>query len=139
MSISEQLKALAKGINPETGESLDSNSCANRPEAIRLLFTLADELTDHGFRKRKSEKPKMTVEERQAKNLELGRPKNSHLPWTDEGKHELVTAYNDNDDLRFLAEKFERSVLAIAVQLGDAELLTEEEVEFYRVEQSSAD
>lgn len=80
----------------------------------------------------------MTVEERQAKNLELGRPKNSHLPWTEEIRKELFDEYSSNDSLKHLAEKFERSVLAIAVQLGNAELLTEEEVEFYRTEQSQS-
>lgn len=44
MTLSDQLKALANGINPDTGELLPSHSVVNRPDAIRLLFTLAEEL-----------------------------------------------------------------------------------------------
>lgn len=140
MDISNQLKTLAKGINPDTGELLHRNSCAHRPEAIRLLFSLADELNDNSDSKTKKSKSKLTPEERQAKqanNLEMGRPRNSHFPWTEENKKELIAAYSDNDDLALLANKFERSILAIAVQLGNADLLTEEDVEFYRAEQAS--
>jgi hypothetical protein len=140
MDISNQLKTLAKGINPDTGELLDHNSCGNKPEAIRLLFLLAEELENSGHDKTKKSKPKLTAEERQAKqakNLEMGRPKNSHFSWTEEEKKKLIAAYSDNDNLELLADKFERSTLAIAVQLGNADLLTEEDIEFYRTEHVS--
>lgn len=44
MKLSEMLKTLAKGINPETGEVLSPVSSANKPETIRLLFTSSEEL-----------------------------------------------------------------------------------------------
>lgn len=44
MTLSDQLKALANGINPDTGELLPPHSVVNRPDAIRLLFALAEEL-----------------------------------------------------------------------------------------------
>ncbi|WP_286175462.1 hypothetical protein [Enterobacter sp. Cy-643] len=45
MKISAMLKELANGINPETGEMPDAESTANKPEAIRMLFALAEELS----------------------------------------------------------------------------------------------
>lgn len=44
MTLSEALKTLANGINPETGEVLPADSAVNRPDAIRLLFALAEEV-----------------------------------------------------------------------------------------------
>lgn len=67
----------------------------------------------------------------------MGRPKNSHFSWTEEDKKKLIAAYSDNENLELLADKFERSTLAIAVQLGNADLLTEEDIEFYRTEHVS--
>ncbi|MBH1923074.1 hypothetical protein RE680_23335 [Serratia marcescens] len=37
------LRALANGVNPDTGELLKPASAACAPEAIRLLFALANE------------------------------------------------------------------------------------------------
>lgn len=43
MNIGTLLRALANGVNPDTGELLRPASAACAPEAIRLLFALADE------------------------------------------------------------------------------------------------
>lgn len=45
MKASEVLKALAKGINPDNGEVLEESSLAHSSQAIRLLFSLAEKLT----------------------------------------------------------------------------------------------
>ena len=44
MNLSQQLKTLAKGINPESGECLDADSIVNNIDTVRLLFVLAEEL-----------------------------------------------------------------------------------------------
>ena len=68
MSLSQQLKILAKGINPDTGEILNSDSIANTPAAIRMLFTLAEELSD--YEKPRERKNKLSPEERRAKTCQ---------------------------------------------------------------------
>ena len=126
MRISEQLKLLARGIHPETGEVLEPSSLTHRPESIRILYELAFELATEE-RPRKS-KQKLNPEERRQKNIEEGRPARSHFPWEDEEKLELKDLFEKSPDLQQLTEKFERSKLAIAVQLQNQGLLTEAEV-----------
>ena len=46
MAISDQLKLLAKGLNPDTGEVLEDSLLINRPEVIRILFELSEELVE---------------------------------------------------------------------------------------------
>lgn len=130
MDLSQQLKILAKGINPDTGEVLEANSVANTPDAIRLLFSLAEELAD--YEKPKKRKNKLTPEQRREKNISEGKPPMSHFPWVEEEKEKLVQEFKNNNDISTLANIFERSSLAIAVQLGKLSLLTEEEVDSYR-------
>ncbi len=43
MNTGTLLRALANGVNPDTGELLRPASAACAPEAIRLLFALANE------------------------------------------------------------------------------------------------
>jgi len=124
--LSEQLKILAKGINPDTGELLDGESVVNTPEAIRLLFSLSDELAD--YEKPKKRKNKLTPEERRNKNISEGRPAKSHFPWSEEERAELTSQYTKNSNISELAKQFERSKLAIAVQLEKAGLISEEQV-----------
>ena len=130
MDLSQQLKILAKGINPDTGEVLEANSVANTPDAIRLLFSLAEELAD--YEKPKKRKNKLTPEQRREKNILEGKPPMSHFPWVEEEKEKLVQEFKNNNDISALANIFERSSLAIAVQLGKLSLLTEEDVDSYR-------
>jgi hypothetical protein len=126
--LSEKIKLLANGINPETGEVLDEGSLTNRPDVIRILFALAEELSD----KTNSKKPKLTLDERRQKNIAEGRPPKSHFPWGDEEKALLVSEFSRDSDVKRLAALFERSLLAIAVQLQKLELISEEEFESYR-------
>lgn len=130
MTLSSQLKLLANGINPETGEVLDEASLTSKPEVIRILFTLAEELS--ASEKPKSKKPKMTQDERRQKNISEGRPPKSHFPWEEEEKEKLAREFTNNGDVRHLSTMFERSVLAIAVQLQKLNLISEDEFESYR-------
>lgn len=136
MRLSEQLKLLAKGIHPETGELLDDDSITNRPEAIRLLYDLSEEFLQ--YEKPKKAKPKLQPEERRQKNISEGKPLKSNFPWSNEEKQMLAEAFNNIRDLDQLAIRFERSVLAIAVQLQKLALISEEEFESYRWRQHGA-
>ena len=130
MTLSSQLKLLANGINPETGEVLEEGSLANRPDVIRVLFALAEELSD--LDKPAARGPKLTLDERRQKNIADGRPPKSHFPWSDEERTSLTSEFNKNPSVIHLATLFERSALAIAVQLQKLRLISEEELESYR-------
>jgi len=128
--LSSQLKLLANGINPETGELLDKASLTSKPEVIRILFALADELS--GSERPKTKKPKMTPDERRQKNIAEGRPPKSHFSWEEDEKAKLAREFAKNGDVRHLSAMFERSVLAIAVQLQRLNLISEDEFESCR-------
>lgn len=130
VTLSGQLKLLANGVNPETGEVLDEASQTNKPEVIRMLFALAEELS--GFDKPKTKRPKLTSAERRQKNIDEGRSPKSHFPWEDDEKAKLVHEFAKNADFEHLSAMFERSVLAIAVQLQKLNVISEEELESCR-------
>lgn len=130
MRLSEQLKLLAKGIHPETGVVLDDSSLTNRPEVIRSLYDLSEELL-------RLEKPKKSIRKREPKvrreiNMSEGKPPKSHFPWSGDEKKLLEETYKSNPNIEQLANSFERSVLAIAVQLQKLGLISEEKLESYR-------
>ncbi len=130
MTLSGQLKLLANGISPETGEVLDEGSLTHRPDVIRILFALAEELS--GTNNPNPKKPKLTPDERRQKNIADGRPQKSHFPWSDEEKDSLASEFSKNPSIKNLAKLFERSPLAIAVQLQRQRLILEVELESYR-------
>ena len=98
-----------------------------------MLFTLAEELK--AAEKKWVSRPKkqeLAIEERQARNIEMGRPKNSHLPWSDEEKDKLVLEYVKSKSVSYLANVFGRSILSIAIQLHNVGLLTKTQVEGFK-------
>ncbi|PYD36707.1 hypothetical protein CT690_23460 [Serratia plymuthica] len=102
MKTQAMLRALANGINPETGELLGTASMTGSPEAIRLLFALAE-----------------------------GRPAKSHFPWAEEEKQRLQESYAEGGTLEALSSEFERTTWAIAVQLQKLGLITEQQAARY--------
>ncbi|RZI43820.1 hypothetical protein EGT07_08630 [Herbaspirillum sp. HC18] len=130
MTLRSQLKLLANGINPETGEVLEEDSLTNRPDVIRILFALAEELSV--LEKPNPKKTKLTPDERRQKNIAEGRPPKLHFPWNEEEKILLANEFNKSPGGKHLAALFERSPLAIAVQLQKLGLISEEELESYR-------
>ncbi|HEX4501672.1 MAG TPA: hypothetical protein VH187_11045 [Scandinavium sp.] len=124
MSFSAMLKVLANGVHPDTGEVLAPGSVAHRPDVIRMLFAVADELT---LEPEKQKKSKLTVEERQLKNRAEGRPANAYFPWTEAEKLLLEQGYQGDETVEALSEKFERSTRAVAIQLEKMGLITAEQ------------
>ena len=86
MNIGTLLRAQANGVNPDTGELLRPASAACAPEAIRLLFALADEFDGESELQKKA---RLTPEEKRQKNLAEGRPANAYFPWPEEEKLRL--------------------------------------------------
>lgn len=129
MKLSETLKYLAKGINPETGEILESRSITNTPEVIRVLYEISDELSVLEATK---EKVKLTPEQKRSKNLSEGKPAQSHFPWTDNEKDGLAADFKVGVSIEGIALEHERSPLAIAIQLEKLELIDEKRVAEFR-------
>jgi hypothetical protein len=135
-TLSSKIKLLANGINPETGEVLAETSIVHRAEVIRTLFALSEELADIELPRTK--KPKLSPEERRAKNTAEGRPPRSHFPWDDEEKHRLALEHSAGITLLQMSRHFERSALAVAVQLHSLGLVTDEQLDAVRNPQSAA-
>ncbi len=130
MKLSETLKYLAKGINPETGEILESRSITNTPEVIRVLYEISDELSV--LEATKKEKVKLTPEQKRSKNLSEGKPAQSHFPWGDDEKDGLAADFKVGVSIEGMALEHERSPLAIAIQLEKLELIDDERVAEFR-------
>ena len=104
------VEILAQGVDPITGEAFAPESPYNEPQIIRALFTV------HEF-VRRARKPPMTADERRRENVDLGRPRNYGLPWTDDARSEVATAFQDGKPIAELAATFERTRGAIQAEL----------------------
>jgi len=128
MMANEIFRLLAKGIHPETGELLSPASIVHTPDAIRLLFALAEEFSGVNFSAvARKEKVKLTPEQRREKNLAEGRPANAYLPWSEEEKQSLILHFRQGCTVRELAELCERSPRSVAMQLERLALITPEQ------------
>ncbi|MGB9096295.1 hypothetical protein [Erwinia sp.] len=132
MRAGEVFKLLARGIHPETGELLPVGSAVHLPEAIRLLYSLAEEFSDDNVSgiKRK-EKLKLTPDQRREKNRSEGKPANAYLPWGEEEKLRLQEDFQNDIGILYLGELYERSPRSIALQLEKMSLITAEEAAAY--------
>lgn len=115
------VQALADGIDPLTGEILPAESPYNAPEVIRALFTLMNSTSGA------SRKATMTPEQRQADNLERGRPRNAGMPWTDALRSTLAERFSAGQPVSALAADFERSRGSILAELKRQGLIEEDE------------
>ena len=104
------VEILAQGVDPATGETFAPDSPYNEPQIIRALFTV------HEF-VRRARKPPMSLDERRRENVDLGRPKNYGLPWTEEARAQVATAFQDGQTIAELAAAFERTHGAIQAEL----------------------
>jgi len=110
MELSESrniIKTLAQGVHPITGEVFAPESPYNDPRVIRALFSILD------FAK----KPRKSVEERRRENLELGRPLNAGLPWTESDRTRVAEDFRGGKNIEELANALERSRGAIHAEL----------------------
>jgi hypothetical protein len=104
------VNTLAQGVDPNTGEVFAPDSPYNEPRIIRALFTV------HEF-VRRARKPRMSPEEKRLENLDLGRPRNFGLPWTDDSRSQVAAGFEDGKTIEELAEDFERTQGAIQAEL----------------------
>ncbi|MCT4707514.1 hypothetical protein MUA04_06790 [Enterobacteriaceae bacterium H11S18] len=127
MKTTMMLRALANGINPDTGELLSRSSVAHAPDMIRQLFALSEEFAQQPPEK----KTKLSPEERQQKNIAEGKPAKSFFPWSDDEKQLLEAHYRAGKTPEVLSQEFCRSVRAVAIQLEKMGLITAEQLLSY--------
>jgi len=128
MMAGELFRLLAKGIHPETGELLPPHSIVHTPDAIRLLFALAEEFKGTNFNSvKRHARVKLTPDERREKNRAEGKPANAYLPWSEEEKQTLVVHFRQGCSIGELAALCERTPRSIAIQLEKLALITAEQ------------
>lgn len=110
---------LAQGIDPTTGEVFAPDSPYNDPKVIRALFKICE-------LGRQTRPPKLSIEERQQRNVELGRPRNAGLPWTGDARARVAAGFRDGDTVQELAAVLERSPSAIVAELLRQDLVPAE-------------
>lgn len=104
------VKTLAQGIHPTTGEVFPPDSPYNDPHVIRALFSMLEVV-------KSTKKPRRSVEERRHENLEVGRPENSGLPWTEEDRTRVTSGFRDGMTVEKLATTLGRSRSAIVAEV----------------------
>jgi hypothetical protein len=104
------VEILAQGVDPTTGEAFATDSPYNEPRIIRALFTV------HEF-VRRARKPPRSDDERRCENVELGRPRNYGLPWTDDARSIVAAEFENGKTVEELAAAFERTRGAIQAEL----------------------
>ena len=122
------IRTLARGVNPADGTPIPKDSPHNQPDVIRALFTVAE-----NFPKRK--KP---VAERQRENVERGLPRNSGLPWTDDGRQAVADEFGAGKSIETIATAQERSQLSIVAELKRQGVISAEEAAKLGLVQSMA-
>ena len=103
------VKTLAEGIDPITGKVFEPNSPYNEPRVIRALFTV--------HRYWHGPKARLSPDEKRQRNVELGRPKNAGLPWTEEDRTTVASGFGDGKTIGELAGVLDRSRAAIHAEL----------------------
>jgi len=104
------VKTLAQGVHPSTGEVFPPESPYNDPEVIRALFSILEIV-------KQSKTPRKSIEERRQQNLELGRPGNTGLPWTEDDRATVKSGFLDGMTVDKLAANLERSSAAIVAEV----------------------
>lgn len=132
MRTDELFRLLACGIHPESGMRLPEGSVVHSPDAIRLLFVLAEEFKDERFfQVKRGDEVKLTPEERRQKNLDEGRPANAYLPWKEEEQQQLLEAFTRGATISELAAVCERTSRSIALKPEKLRLINAEEAAVY--------
>jgi len=115
----EIIKTLAQGVHPTTGEVFPPESPYNDPKVIRALFSILEFV-------KYAKKPRKSVEQMRRENLDLGRPRNAGLPWTEDDRAQTAAQFAAGTTIEELANTLERSRGAIHAELVRQGLVTPE-------------
>lgn len=113
------VKTLAQGVHPTTGEVFPPESPYNDPEVIRALFSILESA-------KQIRRPRKSLDERRRENVELGRPMNSGLPWTDENRALVNSEYRKGMTIEKLADILGRSSGSIVAEVIRQDLVPAE-------------
>jgi hypothetical protein len=95
------VRALANGVDPETGEVFPSESAYQRPQIVRALYEAAAALERiERFERRRAQMPAKTGE-----------------PWSEEEDRKLLAAFDAGRALQELAAAHERTMGAVRARL----------------------
>ena len=108
--------SLAKGIDPVSGEVFAADSPYQHPEIIRALFIVLEQAV-------KAPAAKLSIEEKQAKNLAEGKPRNAGTPWTEELRAQLITGFHSQQSIAQLAQQLGRTQGSIIAELDKQGLI----------------
>ncbi|MCK5563769.1 MAG: hypothetical protein KAJ07_00860 [Planctomycetes bacterium] len=109
----EVVRALADGVDPESGEVFGSGSVYQRPDVIRAMFEAVKALE-------KSVKAKQ-----RKKNL----PQRVGKPWDNEEAEKAATAYDKGFGIKEIATKHQRTNGAIKSQLVKMGKISKDEIQ----------
>ena len=104
------VKTLAQGVHPATGEVFPPDSPYNDPEVIRALFSILESV-------KQVRQPRKSLDERRRENIELGRPMNSGLPWSDEDRALVASEFQKGTTIEKLADTLGRSSSSIVAEV----------------------
>ena len=95
------IDALANGIDPETGETLPSQSTFNSPQVIRALFVAVSAL-DKAARRA---------------DRDTALPKNAGRSWSDEEDKQFLVIFDSGTPVKEIASRHGRTLGAITSRL----------------------
>lgn len=137
--VTEGIHLLAGGVHPQTGVAINNKSELNDPYIIRLLYRATEILsTAHEIQFNKDVEPEDNSKyqnnliEKRRLNIGSGRPARSNFRYKEEERSQIITKFEKGKTIQELAQEFERSNLAIAIQLHNADSLSDEMVKLYR-------
>lgn len=126
----DNLRLLARGIDPHTTEPFPPDSVIHKPEVIRSLFALIEELSVRLNEPKKSTRRRgshRNLDALRERNVSEGRTPRSHFPWTNEEELELARLFREGAEILAIAEYFERTRAAIIAKLQTLALISREE------------
>ena len=97
----EIVRALADGVDPESGEVFGDESVYQRPDVIRAMFAAVKAL-------------EKAAKAKQQKSIQPGR---AGKRWDDEEAEKVATAYDKGFPIKEIANKYQRTKFAIESQL----------------------
>lgn len=106
-------KALAEGINPNTGELFEDGHICNQVETVRVLYTLIQTI--------ESSSAQPQAEEAEMSPHPL--PPNAGTPWTEEEDLQLRQEFLEKMSIKGMCESHGRTRGAITARLKKLELV----------------
>ena len=113
MNNSDIIKALAKGVNPITGELISNDDLLSDPTIIRALYSAVESMKSGNIDHSSSNNLTSTSTTREDNNIKKGLPKNHRKPWDSNSIDELVYKFKNGSTASELAEYFERTLFSI--------------------------